>query len=334
VISNSWGRPQLFGENLSPLETYFDHPGVATFVATGDRGYNAGGAGPAYPATSRHVISVGGTTLVRTTSERGWTESAWANGGSACSLSIEKPAFQDASPCRYRVASDLAAVGDPQTGVAVYNARNGGWLKIGGTSAAAPFVAAVFAATGNGDATPDTVAQLAARLHDVTLGSNGTCGNINCNATTGWDGPTGSGTPNGARLGVPRGLIALPYDGALVRPGFAVQVHASTGARAVEVYVDGVAIGVKTSAPYSFDAPSTLAQGVHEVVVIEHGAEGRWDETIHVTVSGAARPNATVGDDVVTGGCATGRSGDGAAGGSVGTLMVLAFALLTRRRGA
>lgn len=326
VISNSWGRPQLFGEDLSAFEAYFHHPGVATFVASGDRGYNEGGAGPAYPATSRHVISVGGTTLVRDTSARGWSETAWANGGSACSLSIEKPASQPASPCRYRVASDLAAVGDPATGVAVYNARNGGWLTIGGTSGAAPFVAAIFAATGNGDVTPDTVAQLAGRLHDVTSGRNGTCGSIHCNATAGWDGPTGFGTPNADKLGAPRGLIALPYNGAIVPPGFAIDVDASSEAIAVEVYIDGVAIGVRSEAPYSFDAPSTLAQGVHEVAVIEHGRDGRSDEAIHVTVAGLARPTADDDDETITGGCSS--------GGSASPLIMLVLGLVTRRRRA
>jgi hypothetical protein len=35
-------------------------------------------------------------------------------------------------------------------------------------------------------------------LNDVTSGSNGSCGTDLCNATTGWDGPTGLGTPSGA----------------------------------------------------------------------------------------------------------------------------------------
>ena len=35
-------------------------------------------------------------------------------------------------------------------------------------------------------------------LFDVTSGSNGSCSNSQwCNARTGWDGPTGLGTPNG-----------------------------------------------------------------------------------------------------------------------------------------
>jgi len=31
----------------------------------------------------------------------------------------------------------------------------------------------------------------------VTSGSNGTCATIMCNGATGYDGPTGVGTPNG-----------------------------------------------------------------------------------------------------------------------------------------
>lgn len=37
-----------------------------------------------------------------------------------------------------------------------------------------------------------------AGLNDVTIGSNGTCSpSLWCTAGTGWDGPTGLGTPNG-----------------------------------------------------------------------------------------------------------------------------------------
>src|SRR5205085_10414688 len=97
-------------------------------------------------------------------------------------------------------ASDIAAVGDPATGVAVYNAANGGWLMMGGTSAAAPIVASLFAASGLGDITAAQIAQKTSALFDVTSGSNGTCGNLLCNAAVGWDGPTGFGTPSAAAL--------------------------------------------------------------------------------------------------------------------------------------
>ena len=39
-----------------------------------------------------------------------------------------------------------------------------------------------------------------AALWDVVSGSNGVCGSILCNAAAGWDGPTGFGTPNAAKL--------------------------------------------------------------------------------------------------------------------------------------
>ena len=215
VISNSWGgpeSPQTTPAQLAATEAYFVQQNVAIFVSAGDDGYNDGGDGPDYPGTSGHVIAVGGTKLVRdATVPRGWTETAWLKGGSACSLAVTKPPYQTASPCAYKATTDIAAVGDPDTGLAVYNAANTGWIKVGGTSASAPFVAAIFAATGNGAQTSGAfVATKASTLYDVTLGSNGTCGTntLLCNAAVGWDGPTGYGTPNGAAL-----MPGIPGDG-------------------------------------------------------------------------------------------------------------------------
>ncbi len=197
VISNSWGGPEMAGVSLAAAEPAFDQP-VAVFVAAGDDGYNDGGQGPDYPGTSSHTIAVGGTHLVRdTTSTRGWTETAWSSGGSACSLSIAKPAYQTGTSCNFKATTDIAAVGDPQTGMASYDSKNGGWGVVGGTSAATPIIAGIFAATGNGDQTSGSfVMQNADKLYDVTSGSNGSCGNILCTAGKGWDGPTGYGTPN------------------------------------------------------------------------------------------------------------------------------------------
>ena len=216
VISDSWGGPEAPPPNdPADAEQYFDHAGVPTFVSAGDAGYNnqfsSNGVGPDYPGTSAHVIAVGGTRLVKDNSARGWSETTWAPvagnsargaGGSACSLSIPKPAYQTKSPCQFKATTDIAAVGDPATGLAVYNAGNG-WLVIGGTSAAAPMVAAIFAATGNAaQASGEFIASKASKLYDVTSGNNGTCGadTLLCNAAVGWDGPTGYGTPNAVAL--------------------------------------------------------------------------------------------------------------------------------------
>ncbi len=205
VISNSWGGPEQAGTPATATESSFNQSGVTIFVAAGDDGYDDAGQGPDYPGTSAYAIAVGGTNLKKDASARGWSETAWTMGGSACSLSIPKPAYQDLSPCTYKATTDVAAVGDPATGLAVYNAANGGWISVGGTSAASPLVASIFAATGNGAVmTGAFVKANVAKFYDVPSGSNGTCTgkSLLCTAGAGWDGPTGYGTPN-ARMLVP-----------------------------------------------------------------------------------------------------------------------------------
>jgi hypothetical protein len=90
----------------------------------------------------------------------------------------------------------VSAVADPNnTGIAVYDA---GWRVLGGTSAAAPIIAATFALSGTPRATDNPASYLyanAAYLRDITSGSNGSCGGSLCHAGPGWDGPTGLGTP-------------------------------------------------------------------------------------------------------------------------------------------
>ena len=199
VVSNSWGSPESQSD-VASSEAYFNHSGVAIFVAAGDDGYNDGGQGPDYPATSAYTIGVGGTSLSTSTSSRGWTETAWRDGGSACSTNVTKPSWQTSTACSKRMSSDVSAVGDPSTGVATYNANAGGWSVIGGTSAASPLVAAIFALTGHGNATAQLPYLNPTAFYDVTSGTNGTCTSALCKAAAGWDGPTGIGTPNGAML--------------------------------------------------------------------------------------------------------------------------------------
>jgi len=197
VISDSWGGPADGTEGQ--LETFFDHAGIGIFVASGDNG-NTGNT-PDYPSTSEHVIGVGGTSLVKSSNARGWTEGAWSGAGSSCNPNMPKPSFQSQTVCSGRAAADVSAVADPNTGLAVFNAGAGGWIVVGGTSAASPFVAAVYAANGIGSQTPAFAYQHSSQYFDVTTGKNGSCGTILCNAVAGWDGPTGIGSPNGAVLG-------------------------------------------------------------------------------------------------------------------------------------
>jgi len=204
AISDSWGGPSD-GTDLSMDAQFFTHTqAVNTFVASGDSGNT--GSTPDYPSTSATVIGVGGTHLATSTTARGWTETAWAGSGSSCSQLITKPNFQSTVPagaCRKRATSDVSAVGDPATPVAVFNEGVGGWVAVAGTSASSPFVAGVYARYGITGSTHDASYAYChtSEFFDIKSGNNGTCTSALCNAGVGWDGPTGIGSPNGALLG-------------------------------------------------------------------------------------------------------------------------------------
>jgi subtilase family serine protease len=193
VISNSYGGSE---SGSSTYESAYNQPGKAVTVSTGDSGY-----GTQFPASSPHVIAVGGTHLVRASNSRGWTETAWSSGGSGCSSTYAKPSFQTDSLCTKRMEADVSAVGDPNTGVAVYgpvNKRNSGWLVFGGTSVSAPLIGGIYGVTGHGPGNASQIYSHASALNDVTSGTNGSCGGTYfCTAGSGYDGPTGLGTPNG-----------------------------------------------------------------------------------------------------------------------------------------
>jgi subtilase family serine protease len=194
-VSNSWGGSEYSGQTTD--DAHFNHPGVAITVSSGDNGNGA-----EYPATSRYVTAVGGTHLTTSSNSRGWTESAWSGAGSGCSAYDAKPSWQTVTTnCSRRAEADVSAVADPATGVAVYQTYGAsGWVVYGGTSVASPIVASVYALAGTPAAGSYPVSLAyshTSSLFDVTSGSNGSCGSPICTAGTGWDGPTGLGTPNG-----------------------------------------------------------------------------------------------------------------------------------------
>ncbi|MFR9790960.1 putative Ig domain-containing protein [Streptomyces sp. MB22_4] len=200
-VSNSWGGSEASTQTTEDSQ-YFKHPGVAITVSAGDSGYGA-----EYPATSQYVTAVGGTALTTSSNSRGWSESVWNTSstegtGSGCSAYDPKPSWQTDTGCSKRMESDVSAVADPATGVAVYDTYGGsGWAVYGGTSASSPIIAGVYALAGT-PGSSDYPAKYpyshTGNLNDVTSGSNGSCTtSYFCTATTGYDGPTGWGTPNG-----------------------------------------------------------------------------------------------------------------------------------------
>jgi len=153
-----------------------------------------------FPAASQYVTAVGGTSLTHASNTRGWSEAAWSGAGSGCSRYITKPSWQHDTGCARRTVADVSAVADPNTGVAVYDSYKyrgaAGWMVFGGTSASAPIIAGTFAL--GGGTVPSKPYANTGSLHDVTSGSNGSCSVAYlCTAGTGFDGPTGLGTPNG-----------------------------------------------------------------------------------------------------------------------------------------
>ncbi|MEV6415224.1 putative Ig domain-containing protein [Kribbella sp. NPDC051718] len=205
-VSLSWGGPE--SGNLPELDKqYFNTNGIVYAASTGDYDYEAG---TSYPASSAATTAIGGTSLTKTDSGRGWAETVWNNEpghgtGSGCSAEITKPTWQAVIPaatCPKRAVADVSAVADPATGVAVYQTTGGnGWAVYGGTSAAAPIIASTYALAGDPSPTSHPASYpygSTANLNDVVEGNNGECEPAPlCTAQPGWDGPTGLGTPNG-----------------------------------------------------------------------------------------------------------------------------------------
>ncbi|HEY9472995.1 MAG TPA: carboxypeptidase regulatory-like domain-containing protein, partial [Mycobacteriales bacterium] len=250
-VSNSYGIDNGFSLGFF-YDHYYDHPGTAIVVSSGDSGNVI-----SWPSTNPHVVAVGGTSLTRDSSARGWHETAWGtaaggNGaGSGCAPFESKPDYQLTldTHCDNRATADVSAVADPGTGLAVYDTfGQDGWLQVGGTSLAAPLVTAMYALAGAPE--PGTYPVTypyhdpgqASHLTDVTEGVNSDCGNGLCQAGIGWDGPTGLGSPNGVdalRSGPHGDITGTVTDDATGEPVAGVTVTASPGGYVATTDADG-----------------------------------------------------------------------------------------------
>jgi subtilase family serine protease len=170
AVSNSYEAPEWAGE--LDEDVHYQHPGIAITASAGDLGK------PSYPAASQWVTAVGGTSLVRSL---GWSETRWTYSGGGCSAYVSRPSWQPPA-CATRAAADVAAVADPQTGVAMFAASAGGWVVAGGTSVGSPLVAAAYALSGTPAGPSFSYAHQSA-FHDLAPG--------------GYDARTGLGSPAG-----------------------------------------------------------------------------------------------------------------------------------------
>lgn len=242
AVSMSWGGHE------TPFDTYNDDylttpaghvggygmAGGVTFVsASGDNGQPA-----SWPATSTHVVAVGGTTLTLGKGGKWRGESAWSGSGGGISQ------YQGT------YAPDVAYDADPASGFSVYDSYQGqGWRTVGGTSAGCPQWAALIVIADEGrelsgmpslDGPSQTLSALYAishkAFHDITTGANS-----NYAAQVGYDLVTGRGSPVVART-IPA-LAAYADAGAAQAASPAVVASpaiAMTGVRRVRQSFDGL----------------------------------------------------------------------------------------------
>ena len=300
-ISNSYGGPE--GELGTTEMAAYNHPGVVISAATGDQGYydwtvlnekeGIPGGLPNMPASLPSVVAVGGTTLELDEEGRRESETVWngngefdqsefaegATGGGCSTLfsaqlwQLDTPGFAATGCGSKRLAADVSAVADPNTGFDIYDSYNCGpkceefkrgadWLTIGGTSLSTPLISALYALAGGSNGVSYPALTLyghlgdSSSLFDVTEGGNGFCddeglacdanefvgvdidceGTTACNAARGFDGPSGVGTPNSLSLFKPLLPIAVITPPSSPRTGLALSF---TGAASSDPYPGG-----------------------------------------------------------------------------------------------
>ena len=216
-ISMSWGGGE--GSAETSLDSGFAGKNVVFFASTGDS------EGTEYPSTSPNVVAVGGTTITRNPSTLAFEEEiSWEDGGGGISKYETKPSYQNSisalSGSSNRGVPDIAAIGNPRTGVWVYDSyqtnsvgdyclynydtdEGTNWCIFGGTSVASPVTAALVNHAGHFSASAAAEHTLiysnytnTSDYRDITYG---TCGWYEgWFAQAGWDPCTGLGAPIGS----------------------------------------------------------------------------------------------------------------------------------------
>jgi hypothetical protein len=280
AISNSYGAAENNPGLPDGYARHYQHAGVAVVAANGDDGwygwdtindFNGDPEGASeVPASLPTVVGVGGTKLGLTRTGRRASETVWnengnsdsvgaqqgsqgASGGGCSRLHAARGWQRGVATFPYlrcagkRNSTDIAAIADPTTGYDVYGPNQLGldqWQTVGGTSLAAPVIAAMWGLAGGTGRVKNPGLSLYGNyksrprsVFDVIHGGNGFCGNATladcaaawrgnpnayagmlvdcgfarrgttryptasgCRARTGYDGPSGVGTPAGLQV--------------------------------------------------------------------------------------------------------------------------------------
>lgn len=213
VVSMSFGASE--GSWTTGYDGIFSAAGMSYLAATGDNG-----SAVSWPSVSSKVVGVGGTTL-NYSGSGARSETAWSGTGGGTSAYVALPSYQSGTIGGYarRAVADAAFNADPNSGQYVATLAPGAtavrWVSAGGTSLATPQWAGLLAVANAmrvAAAKPllgqphaalyqqigAVPTQYATAFKDVASGSNGSC--TGCTARTGYDTPTGWGTPNAGAL--------------------------------------------------------------------------------------------------------------------------------------
>jgi subtilase family serine protease len=229
-VSNSYGGSEKFSHMSKAVAARYRHAGVVVTASTGDAGWYGWGfaigsksqSSPSQPATLPSVVAVGGTHLALTSGGHRRKETVWnnfgahaglflrgkTNGGATgggCSTITRAPlaqrhvkGFAKTGCGNKRLAADISADGDPQTGLDVFDTYYCGracgssaaampqWQTVGGTSLSSPLIAAMWALAGGAHGASHPAATLYARyatkghagVYDVRQGGNAYCATL------------------------------------------------------------------------------------------------------------------------------------------------------------
>ena len=201
-VSNSYGGAEFDSEES--FESVFTGTNVVFFASAGDM------PGVEVPSVLSNVVGVGGTQVNRDANGNYVNQEVWYATGGGISQYVPLPSYQTGIKHlggSFRGVPDVALDAAPASGVWVYDTTAYGgsvldWVVVGGTSVAAPSVAAIvnnaksFAA--NSAAELSTIyANIGVRRNftDVRAGECGNGGRLQF--LNGWDTCTGIGTPYG-----------------------------------------------------------------------------------------------------------------------------------------
>lgn len=191
-VSNSWGSGEFSTE--TSYDYFFNnysgnYKPVVYLASSGD------GGTVEYPSASPFVVSVGGTTINRDASGNFLSETCWTGTGRGVSTVEAIPSYQSSIgglSGTKRSTTDISFDADPASGVWVYDALNGGWFVVGGTSLSAPAMAGIMNSAGNHMSTTFQENNL---LYSEFVGKATKSADFYDPTPAGYDACTGIGTP-------------------------------------------------------------------------------------------------------------------------------------------